>query len=354
MQEIINSLYDTDDSSFFNYCGAKGVSSLISTISHKENIPESHIMITSGNTQGFELGTRLFLNKNDFLAMEGYTYSLVHSAVRRLDLNAVEVPLEQDGLDLDYLETVLETQPIKMLYIIPNAQNPTGSTLSLEKRNRLIHLAYAYDFVILEDDPYRDLNFGIRLPSLFELDPLKEKVLYLYSFSKTIAPTFRTGYILANPFFIQKLLQFKQTNDCCTSPLNQMIVNKMITSDLWEDTLKKQQLFYETRKDLTKTFLEKMNKKYNWTSNEPDGGMFYWVDTNAGDVQDFLIHSIKNGVIFVPGKTFALNDQTNTKFRLCYTYCDNKELIKGFERLEQSFIQWQEDTNYNSQLKLFY
>lgn len=345
MQHIINSLFDSGNTSLFNYCGSKGVSSFISTISRKENISEDHIMVTSGNTQGVELCTRLFLNLNDAMAVEEYTYALAHSAVEQFKLNPFVIPLEKDGIDVSYLESILKKHSIKMLYIIPNAQNPTGVTLSLEKRKKLVELAYTYDFVILEDDPYRDLIFKNRLPSLFELDLLKEKVLYLYSFSKTIAPTLRTGYILAHPVYIEKLEQFKQTNDSCSSPLNQMIVNQMITSKEWHNSLLKQQSFYETKKDITKRFLDKMNREYGWTSIEPEGGLFYWVNIKFGDIMEYLEYTVRNGVVIVPGNAFTLSDEPNTKFRLCYSYCDSEEMAKGFERMEKSFIEYQKNSS---------
>nr|WP_268812506.1 hypothetical protein [Heyndrickxia ginsengihumi] len=100
----------------------------------------------------------------------------------------------------------------------------------------------------MEDDPYRELLFDERIPSLFELDPLKEKVIYLYSFSKIIAPAMRTGFILAHPVYIQKLEQFKQIQDACTSPINQMIINNLISSYVWPDLLEQQKNFYENRK----------------------------------------------------------------------------------------------------------
>ncbi|MDU9693244.1 hypothetical protein O0Q50_18880 [Priestia aryabhattai] len=119
----------------------------------------------------------------------------------------------------------------------------------------------------------------------------------------------------------------------------------MIKSDAWNDSLEKQRTFYEIKKDLTKTFLHRMNKKYGWTSNEPAGGLFYWVDTHAGDVTEWLKYAAQSGVVFIPGKAFALDDQTNTKFRLCYSYCDNDEMVKGFKRLEESYVQWQQSTS---------
>ncbi|MED4284900.1 PLP-dependent aminotransferase family protein [Priestia megaterium] len=344
LQDVYNSIFESGTDSYFNYGGSKGISPLLSTISKRENISQDYIMISTGNTQGVELCARLVLNSEDTIAFESYTYAIAHSLTHQYNLNALEIPVEADGMNIEYLELELKKAPIKALYIIPNANNPTGTTLSLNKRKKLVELAYQYDFLIIEDDPYRDLIFDKRLPSLFELDTHKEKVIYLYSFSKTIAPTLRTGFILAHPFYIKKLEQFKQTTDSCTSPLNQMVVNEMIKSDVWNDSLEKQRSFYELKKDLTKSFLDKMNEKYGWTSNEPAGGLFYWVDTHAGDVTDWLKYAAKSGVVFIPGKAFALNDQSNTKFRLCYSYCDNEEMLKGFERIEQSFVQWQQST----------
>ncbi|WP_456364369.1 aminotransferase-like domain-containing protein [Priestia aryabhattai] len=341
LHEVYNSIFNLKSDSHFNYGGSKGIAPLLSTISKRENISQDYIMITTGNTQGVELSARLVLNTGDTIAFESYTYAIAHSLTHQYSLNALEIPVEADGMNIEALEQLLQKTAIKALYIIPNANNPTGTTLSLKKRKKLVDLAYQYNFLIIEDDPYRDLIFDTRFPSLFELDPYKEKVIYLYSFSKTIAPTLRTGFILAHPFYIKKLEQFKQTTDSCTSPLNQMVVNEMIKTEDWDNSLEKQRAFYETKKDLTKKFLSKMADMYGWTSNEPAGGLFYWVDTHAGDVTEWLRFAANSGVIFIPGSAFALDDQTNTKFRLCYSYVDNQEMIKGFTRLEESFLEWQ-------------
>lgn len=349
MLSHIHSLFETGSDSFFNYGGSKGLEPLISIISKRENISEDHIMITTGNTQGVELSSRLIINPKDTFAFEEYTYSQAHSISQQYNLKTVEIPLLSDGLDIDYLENSLLSQPIKAIYIIPNAQNPTGITTSLEKRKRLIELAYRFNFMILEDDPYRDLLFEKRLPSIFELDTQKEKVIYMYSFSKTIAPTLRTGFILAHPTYIEKLKQFKQSTDSCTSPLNQMIVYSFLRSDQWDTSLEKQRTFYEVRKDITKKFIKRMSYNFNWSGNEPKGGLFYWVDTNTKNVQDYLKLAAQNGVIFIPGDAFSLNDPDNTKFRLCFSYVDNRDLTTGFERLEKTFSEWQK-TNHSQNI----
>ncbi len=338
-QIAIEHFFSSNDRSLFNYCDSKGLPQLVSTISNLEKTSMENIMVTSGNTQGFELAMRLLLDPNDIIAFEEYTYSLVHSAVHQYQVKPLAIPIEADGLDVTYLERTLKTNPIKLLYTIPNAQNPTGVTLSLEKRKKLIELSYKYGFIILEDDPYRDLLFLERLPSLFELDASKERVIYLYSFSKTIAPTLRTGYLLANPLFISKLEQFKQTMDSCTSPLNQFIVNHILSSGNWNSMLNEQRSFYESKKLLTKEFLCTMKDKYGWNSLEPSGGLFYWIDIRNGDSIDFLRISAKNGAIFIPGNAFSL-DGPNKKIRLCYSFCSDEELLIGFDRLDQSFKEY--------------
>ncbi|MBE6185139.1 PLP-dependent aminotransferase family protein [Heyndrickxia ginsengihumi] len=340
LQAMTNMLFENDPSNLYNYCSSKGYDPFISTISAKETIAENFIMVTNGNTQGFDLVCRMLLNQKDSFAMEAYTYSIAHSAIHQYNLNAIEIPLQQDGMDMDVLEASIKKVPIKALYIIPNAQNPTGITISLEKRKRLIDLAYQYNFIIIEDDPYRELLFDERIPSLFELDPLKEKVIYLYSFSKIIAPAMRTGFILAHPVYIQKLEQFKQIQDACTSPINQMIINNLISSYVWPDLLEQQKNFYENRKKITQHFLINMHKKYGWLSSDPAGGLFYWVNVLDGDVLEWMKYAAASGVIFVPGKAFSLNDVTNTKIRICYAYCNDDEMMKGFERLEESFVKW--------------
>lgn len=340
LEEVFTSILNHNEIPFYHYCDAKGMPQLIETISIKEKISPEHILITSGNTQGIELCTRLFLNNKDVIAMEEYSYSLIHTISKQFQSSVVQVPLSFDGLDTDYLEKTLKHQKIKILYVIPNSQNPTGITLSLAKRKKLIELAYKYDFIIIEDDPYRDLSFHAPLPSLFELDANKEKVVYLYSFSKTIAPTLRTGFILAHPYFIDKFTQLKQIADSCTSPLHQLVINELINSNEWSNHLKRTQNFYEERKEITKAFLTKMNNKYGWTSYEPCGGMFYWVDLQYGDAQNFLKTAYEHGVLFIPGQVFSFESKTSTTFRLCYSYCSDSDLEKAFSRLESSYLNW--------------
>ncbi|MGN5651046.1 PLP-dependent aminotransferase family protein [Bacillus sp. Brlt_9] len=340
LEEVFTSILNTNELPFYHYCDAKGMPQLVETIANNENTSPEHILITSGNTQGIELSTRLFINNKDVIAMEEYSYSLIHTISKQYQSDVVQVPLSFDGLDTDYLEEALKQHKIKMLYVIPNSQNPTGITLSLKKRQKLIELAYKYDFMIIEDDPYRDLSFHKPLPSLFELDPKKEKVVYLYSFSKTIAPTLRTGFILAHPYFIDKFTQLKQIADSCTSPLHQLVINKLINSNEWSTHLLKTQQFYEERKEITKSFLAKMNNKYGWTSYEPAGGMFYWVDLQKGDALEFLKTAYEQGVLFIPGQVFSLDLKKATTFRLCYSYCSNSDLEKAFSRLESSYSNW--------------
>ncbi|GER67090.1 aminotransferase [Weizmannia acidilactici] len=340
LQRIMNEIFDSDPAHLYEYCSAKGFGPFLSAISGNENIPEPYIMATNGNTQGFDLVCRMLLDEQDGFAMEAYTYSIALSAVHQYRLKVVGIPLEQDGLDIDFFEKALKTTRIKALYIIPNAQNPTGITTSLEKRKRLIELAYRHGFLIIEDDPYRDLLFHERFPSIFELDPLKEKVIYLYSFSKVIAPAMRTGFILAHPALLQKLEQFKQVMDACTSPINQMLAGKLVSSGSWPAMLEKQKRFYEKRKEWTKQFLQHMNETEQWEGIEPAGGLFYWMDVKKGDVLEWMGIAAEAGAVFVPGNAFTLENGPNTKIRLCFAHCSDEEMGKGFVRLEESFKKW--------------
>ncbi|MGG3752346.1 PLP-dependent aminotransferase family protein [Heyndrickxia coagulans] len=340
LQRIMNEIFEADPARLYEYCSAKGFGPYVDAISKKENIPEAYVMATNGNTQGVDLVCRMLLDEGDSFAMEMYTYSIAFSAVHQYRLKAAGIPLEQDGLDVDFLEKTLQTRRLKALYIIPNAQNPTGVTTSLEKRKKLIELAYQYHFIIIEDDPYRDLLFHSRPPSLFELDPLKERTIYLYSFSKVMAPAMRTGFILAHPAFLKKLEQFKQVTDACTSPINQMLAGKLISSGNWPQILAKQKHFYEKQKDWTKRFLQHMHETEQWEGAEPAGGLFYWIDVKKGGVAEWMKMAAQDGAVFVPGDAFTLERGPNTKIRLCFAYCSDEEMKKGFARLEESFKKW--------------
>lgn len=341
MEQAFQKFITTKDDTLYHYCSSRGLDSLVESISRRENISKEHIIVTTGNSQALDFCARLFFDEEDVIALDDYTYPVIFSYVKQSNMETLLIPSESDGLDVEFLEKSLISRKIKAVYLIPNAQNPTGTTLSLKKRKKLVELAYKYDFMILEDDPYRDLMFdGFRLPTLFELDKEKKRVIYMFSFSKVIAPTLRTGYMLAHPQYIDTLDLFKQAADSCSSPLNQLIVNGIYGSEKWELHLKKQQDFYKARKEVFEAFLKRMNKKYNWISNAPEGGLFYWVDTQTPNVDEWQVIAQEQGVNFLPGHLFAISDASNTKIRLCFSYCTVDEMKKGLNRLESSFAEW--------------
>lgn len=150
----------------------------------------------------------------------------------------------------------------------------------------------------------------------------------------------RTGFILAHPAFLKKLEQFKQVTDACTSPMNQMLAGKLISSENWTQILAKQKHFYEKRKDWTKRFLQHMHETEQWEGAEPAGGLFYWIDVKKGGVTEWMKKAAQDGAVFVPGDAFTLERGRNTKIRLCFAYCSDEEMKKGFSRLEESFKKW--------------
>lgn len=342
MELAFHKFIQTKDQSLYHYCNSRGLDELVDSISRREKISKDHIIITTGNSQALDFCSRLFFDEQDTIVFEDYTYPAIFSFVKQMNMEAILVPSDSDGLDVEHLENTLLNKKIKAVYVIPNAQNPMGTTLSLKKRKRLIELAYKHDFMILEDDPYRDLMFdGLRLPTIFELDKEKRRTIYMYSFSKTIAPTLRTGFILAHPEYINTLDLFKQAVDSCTSPLNQLVVNDLYGTDKWELHLKKQQEFYKERKEIFESFLARMNQKYNWVSFAPKGGLFYWVDTQTPNVDKWQRIAQVQGLDFLPGSLFSLSDPENTKIRLCFSYCTVDEMKKGLDRLESSYAEWQ-------------
>lgn len=345
LQDTISDILTTGHPST-RYGSAEGDESLRSYVLSRfqkwnEMLSLENILITSGSTQGLDLICRLFINHGDYCMIESPTYSNIFSTMRNYGANLVEVETDENGLCPEKVEGILkkmkeEGKQIKLLCLIPNAQNPSGVTLSKERREAFYHLAEQYDFLIVEDDPYSELMFdGEKLPPLFSYDKEWKRVIYLNSFSKIITPGLRVAWMFAHPTIIEKIILMKQTSDSSSNPFTQALVSAYCQKGLLEPHIEYLVKDYKERKEEMMDALQYYfgeDESISWTN--PKGGMFVWMSLpptmKAGEL---LQHAKKEGVVFVPGHAFSTTGENEHYIRLCFAYCEKDEIREGIARL---------------------
>lgn len=298
------------------------------------NVSIDNIMITSGSQQGLEFSGKLFLDKDDVVICESPSYLGAINAFKAYQPKFVEIPMDDNGMIMEELEKALELHKnAKFIYTIPDFQNPTGKTMSVDRRKRLVDIATKYSVPILEDCPYSELMFeGERNPSVksFDKDGL---VIHLGTFSKTFCPGLRIGWICASEEIIQKYVIIKQGADLQCSSMDQRITaNFMEKYDLNEHILNIRNV-YRKRRDLMIEGMEKhFPKEIKFT--RPMGGLFTWVELREDlDAAVVLEEALKEKVAFVPGGSFFPNGGHKNHFRLNYSNMSEEKIVIGIERL---------------------
>ena len=294
------------------------------------------LIITSGGQQANELSCKVLLNEGDTLLCESPSFIGSLNAFRSYNVNLVGVDMEEDGIDLEKLEEALKTQPnVKILYLIPNFQNPTGRTMSLAKRKAVYELACRYDFIILEDDPYGELRFaGENVPTIKSLDT-EGRVIYSSTFSKLISPGFRTGFVSTPAPIIQKIVVCKQVSDVHSNIWAQVLCQRFMTTIDREAHFNKLRGIYKEKCDLMCSYIEnEFSKKISYT--RPEGGLFIWCTLpDSCDMNAFCTKAVQEyKIAVVPGNSFSIKtDEVSHSFRLNYSTPTNEQIRKGMEIL---------------------
>ncbi|MDD5747532.1 MAG: PLP-dependent aminotransferase family protein [Actinomycetota bacterium] len=294
---------------------------------------ENHILITTGSQQALDLLARIFIDPSDSIVVEGPTYVGALSAFRAAMPNFTTIPLDHMGMDVDILSRELKNglKP-KFAYVVPNFHNPAGVTMSAPRRKRLIELAEEYDFLIIEDNPYGLLRFdGEPLLPIVALE--KTRVVYLGTLSKIVSPGIRIGWVNAPLPIIDRLAILKQSADLCSSSLNQMFAERLISRDLWKKNINNLKPIYKSRKDAMIRSLEKhFPSECRWTN--PEGGLFIWVTLPEYlDTTKMLPLAIESGVAFVPGVAFFADGSGANMMRLNFSFPTEPQISEGIMRL---------------------
>jgi 2-aminoadipate transaminase len=297
-------------------------------------VQRDNVLITTGGQQALDLIGRALIDEGDIALVENPTYLALLLSWRPLGTQFIPLASDQNGLVIEEVEQNLARKP-KLLYLVPNFQNPQGTTLSLERRQRLIKAIQKSETLLIEDDPYGQLRYeGDFPPSLLELGGSADdgKVVNVGTFSKVLAPGFRVGWVIAPRELLDKLVLSKQAMDLHTSTFNQFLIWELIESGVLEKQLPILRKNYRERRDLMLQEIEEhFPEGVHWT--KPEGGMFLLVTLPAGcSARELAMKAMERNVLFVPGDDFHLTGGENT-FRLNFSNATPDKIREGVRRL---------------------
>ena len=292
------------------------------------------VMITSGSQQALDFTGKLFLDAGDVVLCESPTYLAAISAFRAYQPEFIDVPTDDDGMIIEELERILATTDnVKLVYVIPDFQNPTGRTWSRERRRRFIETVSRYGVAVLEDNPYGELRFeGEILPSIKSMDR-EGLVIGTGTFSKTFCPGMRIGWLVAAPPVIEKYVLIKQGADLCTSLRNQMEIDLFMELFDFEGNLVRLTELYRQRRNSMVAALEAMMPE-GVSFTRPQGGLFLWVTLPERiKAIELLKRCLEQNVAFVPGDSFFPNGGVENTLRLNYSNMPEDRIREGVARL---------------------
>ena len=340
MKEISKIVLDESGTQALQYSTTEGFPPLREQIANrmnsknKTNVTKDDILITNGSQQGLDFAGKAFLDEGDIVLCESPSYLGAINAFKSYRPRFIEVPTDKNGMIMEELENILSTtENIKMIYVIPDFQNPTGRTWSLERRKKFMEIINKYEIPVVEDNPYGELRFeGESLPSLKSMDK-KGLVIFLGTFSKIFCPGYRLGWTCASQKILNKFILIKQGADLQASTISQREVSKFIDLYDLDKHVEKIKEVYERRRDL---MLETMKSEFpeGIEYTHPEGGLFTWVELPSHlDSRVIMQDCLKNNVAYVPGGSFFPNGGKENCFRLNYSNMPDDRIVEGIKRL---------------------
>lgn len=308
-------------------------------------VTAENVMITSGSQQALSLLGMLLINPGDNILVEQPTYLGALQAFNVFQASYVGVPTDDDGICIDQVGEALRHGP-KFMYLLPNFQNPAGVTISAARRESLVRLSQTHGIPIVEDDPYGALRFeGESLTPMVAIDAAMAKsngacytgnVIYLSTFSKTLAPGLRVAWVVASPEVISKMVQLKQSADLHSPTFNQMVIHEVAKDGFIDEHVNKLREVYRQRRDAMLGALDRyMPADVEWT--HPDGGLFLWVDFPKGlNVRALFDEAVRRDVAFVPGDCFFTIPDPPPTARLNFSCMNEDRIAEGIRRLSEA------------------
>lgn len=323
----------------FQYGATQGVPELRQVLSERYGVPLERIQVTTSSQQGIDVCTRVLVDPGDVILTSNPSYlgALQSFCSYRAEVVGVNHEPSLDAFRKAYVEAIEAVRAagkkLKFLYMIPDFQNPSGETLSLEERLVLVELAEKYDFLIVEDSPYRELRYeGSDVPTIYSLCP--DRVLHLGSFSKILAPGFRIGWILGAPELLDMIYVCKQSLDLCPPIFDQYLAAELMGSGLLDANLVKSIALYKSKRDLLLSLLEEyMPEGVSWT--HPEGGLFLFLTLPDGfDTIAFYDKALDAGVAYVAGSFFHVDrSMARNTMRMNFSFMTHQKITEGVKLL---------------------
>ena len=338
IRQTMSEVIDKYQGKAFQYGATQGVPELREAVAKRYGVPVERVQITSSSQQGIDVCTRILVNPGDVILTSSPSYLGALQSFRsyRADIRGVAHNADIEAFRAAY-EAVLdavaqEGKKVKFLYMIPDFQNPSGESLTVEERRMLVGLAQEHDFLIVEDSPYRELRYeGEHIPTMYSLDP--DRVIHLGSFSKIFAPGFRLGWAIAHPEILDKIYVCKQSLDLCPPIFDQYVAAEFLESGKLDANLEKSIALYKGKRDLLLELLQKyMPEGVRWT--HPEGGLFLFLTMPEGfEAVKFYDKALDAGVAYVAGEFFHPDGSGKNTMRMNFSFMTHEKIREGVKLL---------------------
>ena len=324
----------------FQYGATQGVPELRDAVAKRYGVPVDRVQITSSSQQGIDVCTRVLVNPGDVVLTSNPSYlgALQSFCSYRADIRGIahndDLEAFRQAYEAELRQIKVEGKKVKFLYMIPDFQNPSGESLTLDERKMLVSLAQKHDFLIVEDSPYRELRYeGDDIPTMYSLDP--DRVIHLGSFSKIFAPGFRLGWAIAHPEILDKIYVCKQSLDLCPPIFDQYVAAEFLSSGRLDENLAKTIALYKGKRDLLLSLLEEhMPEGVRWT--RPEGGLFLFLTMPHGfDAVKFYDKALDAGVAYVAGEFFHPDRSGKNTMRLNFSFMAPERMTEGIRILSK-------------------
>ena len=340
IRQTMSEVIDKYGGKAFQYGATQGVQELREAVAKRYDVAVDRVQITSSSQQGIDVCTRILINPGDVILTSSPSYlgalqsfSSYRTKIVGVSHNA-DIQEYKSAFVSEIKKAAEEGRTVKFLYMIPDFQNPSGESLTLEERKMLADLAEEYGFLIVEDSPYRELRYeGEHIPTIYSLAP--DRVIHLGSFSKIFAPGFRLGWAIAHPDILDKIYVCKQSLDLCPPIFDQYVAAEFLESGRLDENLKKSVLLYKEKRDLLLSLLDEyMPEGVKWT--RPEGGLFLFLTLPEGfDAVAFYDQALSAGVAYVAGEFFHPDRSGKNTMRLNFSFMSPEKIIAGIRLLAE-------------------
>ena len=350
MKDVVNTVLEREGGQALQYGPTEGDSRLIDFIvrwmreDEGAEIDKDNILIVSGSQQALDLVGKIFINPGDPIIVGLPTYLGAVQAFKSYRAKMIGVHVGNEGMDIERVEEILreyreKEEKVKFIYVVPDFQNPSGVTMTLERREKLLSLCYEYGTIVVEDSPYRDLIFeGEPFPMVGAMDK-KGYAFSLHTFSKILSPGFRMGWIIANNAIMDKLVMAKQPADLCTTPFGQSVIYEFCRRGLLKPHIEKIVKLYRKKRDIMLSALETympQEADISWT--RPQGGLFLWMTLPEHlDADEIFPKAVEKKVAYVMGSAFHFDRSGKNTLRLNFSYPSEEQIDEGIKRLADLF-----------------